>query len=320
MLLAAAVAAFAAMSAASQAASTALTFADGTLHGTLLTPDTQKPGPAVLMIAGSGPTDRDGNSTVPGVRPQTFKLLAEGLAANGIASLRFDKRGIAASSSAMVAEQDLRLATYVDDAVGWAKLLAAQPLVSCVVILGHSEGALTGALAATKTKVCGYISVSGSSETLDAVLRRQYGALHSAGRLPDALWDRLQDILTRLSHGEQVEDVPVQFAAALRPSVQPYQISVMQADPLKAIAAVTAPVLILQGTHDLQIQVQDAKALAAANPRAKLVLLDGVNHVLKDAPADRAGNIATYADPNLPLDGKIVPTIAEFVRGLEPSR
>ncbi len=311
--LLAAVVALTALSGAARAQSSDVTIDKGALHGTLLMPDGAGNVPAVLMIAGSGPTDRDGNSTVPGVRPATLKLLAEGLAKQGIASLRFDKRGIAASAGAMPSEKDLRFSTYVDDAVGWTNFLRSQKRVSCVVIFGHSEGALIGALAAAKTNVCGYISASGVGEPTGDILEKQLAAAHKAGHLPEPLWSDAKNILAKLESGETTSDVPTPLMSLFRPSVQPYEISHFAVDPRKAIAALRMPVLILQGTHDIQVGVDDAKALAAADPRAQLVLLDGVSHILKDAPAARRANVATYRNPDLPLAPKLVPTVAAFV-------
>lgn len=282
----------------------------GPLQGTLLLPDRRGPVPAVLLIAGSGPTDRDGNSAIAGVRPATLKRIAEGLAANGIASLRFDKRGIAASAGAMVAESELRFSTYVEDAVQWAGLLKAQPQVGCVFILGHSEGALIGALTAAKVETCGYISIAGAGFPAGEVLRRQ---LHDR-QLPAPLMEFADSAITRLERGEQVAEVPPALAPLFRPSVQPYLISWFALDPARAVAGLHCPVLLLQGTTDLQVSVDDARALAAAAPAAKLVLLDGVNHVLKTAPAELRANIATYADPALPLAPAVLPTIVDFVR------
>ena len=89
--------------------------------------------------------------------------------------------------------------------------------------------------------------------------------------------------------------------------------------PTDAIAAVTAPVLILQGQTDLQVTEEDARHLAAAARRGTtLVLLPGVNHVLKTAPADRAGNVATYADPARPLDPAVMPAILTFLKQMTP--
>jgi len=283
---------------------------DGKLHGTLTLPDGKGPFATVLMIAGSGPTDRDGNSTVPGVKPATLKLIAEGLAKAGIASLRFDKRGIAASAAAMIAESDLRFTTYVDDALAWAAFLKQQPGVGCIYILGHSEGALIGALAAAKIRVCGLISIAGAGFPAGDTLRRQFRDRHT----PEAMMQTIDAVIARLEKGEPVADAPAALSALFRPSVQPYLISWFAVDPAKAAAAVPAPVLILQGNTDVQVSVADAERLAKANPDAKLVVLDGVNHVLKAAPADMAANLATYADPALPMAPAVLPAIIDFVR------
>jgi pimeloyl-ACP methyl ester carboxylesterase len=123
-------------------------------------------------------------------------------------------------------------------------------------------------------------------------------------------------ILTELRAGRTFANVPEPLAPLFRPSVQPYLISQLNLDPAQAIGAVRAPTLIMQGGHDLQVGVTDAQRLRAARPDARLVILDGVNHVLKDAPAERGANLATYADPALPLNPAVVSLITEFVRGL----
>jgi hypothetical protein len=277
------------------------------LYGTLLMPDTDRAVPAVLLLAGSGPTDRDGNSSVPGVKPATLKLIAEGLAEHGIASLRVDKLGIGKSAAAMTAEADLRFDNYVDDAIAWANFLRAQPRVRCLFILGHSEGAQIGALAAAKVPVCGLISVAGTGQLAGDVILRQ---MQSA---PPALFAQIQWIVAQLKQGKTVADVPPQLMILFRPSVQPYLISWFAKDPVAAIAAVKAPVLVMQGTTDIQVRVEDARLLASARPGITLVLLDGTNHVLKTAPADPAANIATYADPTLALAPGVMPAVTAFI-------
>jgi pimeloyl-ACP methyl ester carboxylesterase len=279
------------------------------LYGSLLAPPAAKPGPAVLLIAGSGPTDRDGNSTVPSVRPASLKLIAQGLAAAGVSSLRYDKRAIAKSAPAAVREADLRFTTAVDDAVLFARLLKSQPGVSCVIVLGHSEGALIAALAAQKAPTCGVIEVAGAGRPFGVVLREQM----AKQPLPASLRQQMEAGLTELEHGRQVANIPG-LEALFRPSVQPYLISQLTIDPAQALAGVKAPVLILQGDNDLQVTTVDAHSLSAAKPDAKLVIMPGMNHVLKAAPRDRAGNLATYADPDRPLAPGVMPAILTFVK------
>ena len=277
------------------------------LYGTLLTGEVPRPGPAVLLIAGSGPTDRNGDSAFAGVKPASLRLIAEGLAAKGITSLRYDKRGIGKSAPALTAERDLRFSTYVDDAVAFARLLLSQPDVTCVILLGHSEGALIAPLAAQNVRTCGVISVAGFSRPFGVLLRDQL----RAGALPSVSYEAADRNLTELEHGREVPDVPA-TDPLFRPSVQPYLMSILALDPAAAIKAVPAPVLILQGDTDLQVPVEDARRLVAARPDATLVIMPGVNHVLKSAPIDRAANMATYADDR-PLAPNVMPQILAFV-------
>lgn len=290
----------------------------GQIHGSLRTPEGFKHGPAVLIIAGSGPTDRNGDSTVPGVTPGAYRLLADALEKAGIPSLRYDKRGIGASASVLVgdqpmnaanagaAEAGLKITTFSDDAALLATRLAAEPGVSCVVILGHSEGSLLGLLAAQKVPVCGYISVAGAGRPIEQVLLEQLN-----GKLPPDLAVKVQATIDALKAGKTVADPPI--PALFRPSMQPYLISWFPLDPAVEIGKVKAPVLILQGDNDLQVSVADAERLAKARPDGKLVIVKGMNHVLKIAPTDPAANIAAYADPALPLAPELVSAIVGFV-------
>ena len=291
------------------------------LHGTLLgpAPAGKASPPPILMIAGSGPTDRDGDSPL-GVRAKTYRLLAEGLAARGLTTLRYDKRGVAASRAAGPGSQaDARIEHYADDARAWARLLKVRTGASCVWLLGHSEGALLAELAAQKNPdVCGLVLVSGMGRRMADVLRQQMKANSAnAPLLPQAL-----PAVDELEAGRTVDSSG--FHPALQPlfhsSMQPFLISMMRPDPAALLRDLDRPVLVLHGSTDLQTTIEDAERLAAASPRAKLVTLEGVNHVLKSAPADRAANAATYADPSLPLAPGVVEAVADFVLSNSPPK
>ncbi|UAJ10011.1 alpha/beta hydrolase [Glacieibacterium megasporae] len=290
-----------------------VTIVDGavTLHGTILLPDGDAKVPGVVLIAGSGPTDRDGNSHIRSqtLQNNSLKLLAEGLAARGIASLRYDKRGIGESKVVNLDESTLRFGTYVADAAKWAATLAADPRISRVVLIGHSEGALIATMAAEKATVAGVVSISGAGEPASAVLRRQF----HAGAMPAALIAPAEATLDSLSAGKLVAAPPPELLVLFRPSVQPYLISWLPLDPAAELAKLNVPVLIVQGATDLQISKRDAGLLAAAKPDAKLVIVPGMNHVLKTAPLDRAANVATYSDPSLPLAPGLLDAVAGFV-------
>jgi len=117
----------------------------GALAGTLLDP--AKDAPAILMIPGSGPTDRDGNNPL-GVKGGVYRQLAEGLAAKGVATLRIDKRGLFGSKAAVADPNDVTIAAYAADAHAWVDMLRAKTGRSCVWLLGHSEGSLVALKAA----------------------------------------------------------------------------------------------------------------------------------------------------------------------------
>lgn len=278
------------------------------LHGILLTPETPARATA-LIVPGSGPTDRDGNSPL-GVSAASYRLLAEGLSKHGVATVRIDKRGLGESAAAMVAEENLTFSTYIDDVRAWAHEAARLTGRRCVWLIGHSEGSqiALGAAATDNAAICGLVLLAGTGRPAGVVLREQFEAA-----LPEALKAPALETLAELEAGRPVAEPPAALHAVFRPSVQPYLISWLPLDPAAAIAAWDGPVMIGQGTTDLQVTLTDARALAAAQPSARLVIWEGVNHLLKLAPADRAANLATYGDPALPLAPGVVDDIAGFI-------
>jgi len=278
------------------------------LHGTMLRPAGEMVAAAVI-IPGSGPTDRDGNSPL-GVSNGSLKQLAEGLAARGIATVRIDKRGIAASIPAVVSEAQLRFDTYVEDARNWARLTAEQTGASCVWLIGHSEGALVvqSAAADKDAPVCGQILLAGVGRPVGVVLREQLSV-----QLPQPLKDETFDMLAELEAGRTVENPPVALMALLRPSVQPYLISWMKRDPAQLARDYDGPIFIGQGTTDLHTTVVDAQALHSAQPRSELNIWEGINHTLTEAPADRAANIATYTNVNAKIAPQVIEDVADFI-------
>ncbi|WP_421732012.1 serine aminopeptidase domain-containing protein [Brevundimonas sp.] len=215
-----------------------------------------------VILPGSGPTDRDGNSAL-GVAASTYRLLAEGLADQGVATLRIDKRGVAASAAAGPAEADLRFDAYAADARAWAAEAASRAGKPCAWLIGHSEGALVAlkAVQGGDDKICGLILLSGAGRPAGAVLREQLASL------PEPTKTQAFAALTELEAGRTVADAPPALAALLRPSVQPYLISWLPLDPAALIAAYDGPVFIGQGTTDLQVSVTDAPGPGRRRPQ-----------------------------------------------------
>ena len=283
----------------------------GKLHGTLEVPARgAAPYPVALIIAGSGPTDRNGNSSaLPGAN-NSLKYLAEGLAAEGIAALRYDKRGVAESVMAAKSEEELRFDTYIEDAVLWGQRLRADKRFSSLVVVGHSEGSLIGMVAAQRLGADGFVSVAGAGRRADVIVLEQLKP-----QLSPELYARSEAVFKSLLEGKTVADAPQELAALFRPSVQPYIISWLKYDPPKEVAKLGVPVLIAQGTHDIQARAEDAKALAAAKPDARLLLVEGMNHVLKLTPADMKQQLPSYSDPSLPVAPKFLAEVVAFVKG-----
>ncbi len=284
-----------------------ITTPDGVrLYGTLVVPnDVSKP-PVVLIIAGSGPTDRDGNQ--PSFKSNIYKILADSLANHGIASLRYDKRGIGQSKVKNFDESKLTIDTYVSDAAQWIKWLKNSGRFSSVIVAGHSEGSLIGILAIEHVPADMFISLEGAGRPIDQVLKEQLKTQ------PKYIINMAYPIIDSLKVGKQVKDVPKLLYALFRPSVQPYLISWMKYDPAKELSKLNIPILIIQGTTDLQVSLQDAKRLASANPKAKLVIINGMNHMLRNAPMERLKNLTTYTKPDLPLNKQLITSLVQFIK------
>ncbi|WP_354339702.1 alpha/beta hydrolase [Pseudomonas kilonensis] len=282
----------------------------GELFGSLLLPKSDTPVPVVLIISGSGPTDRDGNNPEGG-RNDSLKRLAWVLARHNIASVRYDKRGVAASLAATPDERNLSVEAYVADAVAWSHKLAADPRLGPLILLGHSEGALIASLAAPQANAAAVISLSGSARPIDQVLRQQL-----SNRLPPPLMLRSNELLDSLKAGQLDNNVPAQLQVIFRPSVQPYLISLFRQDPARAFAALKMPALIIQGSNDIQVSVDDARQLKVAKPDAELALIEGMNHVMRIVPNDVKRQLASYKDPDLPLAAELGTRILRFIDSL----
>jgi pimeloyl-ACP methyl ester carboxylesterase len=298
---------------AAAAASAAITAPgpQGPLEGTLL--EAGKSAPVVLIIPGSGPTDRDGNNPL-GVTAAPYRLLAEALAAKGVSSARIDKRGMFGSKAAVADANKVTIADYAADTHNWVEAIHKRTGAKCVWVLGHSEGALVAlASAQNPDGMCGVILVSGAGRRMSDIIREQLRA--NPANAP--VLDSAMAAIDSLEQGRHVDvtDMHPALQRLFAPQVQDFLIDMFRQDPARLAAAVKLPMLIVQGERDVQVSVADAKALATAQPKARLVLIPAMNHVLKDvASDDRAANVATYADPSLPVDSTAVDAIASFVK------
>jgi pimeloyl-ACP methyl ester carboxylesterase len=288
----------------------------GNLEGTLLSPSATG-APVALIIPGSGPTDRDGNNPL-GIKAAPYRLLAEGLAELGIATVRIDKRGLFGSRGAVSDPEAVTIADYATDVAAWARVIRERTGNGCVWLIGHSEGGLVALAAAQDAAgLCGVILLAAPGRPFGDLLREQLRANPAnAPLLAQAL-----AAIDSLEAGKRVDvaGMPPPLALLFRPSIQGFMIDLAAHDPAKLIASVRLPLLIVQGERDIQIGVGDAQRLAKANPAAKLVLMPKANHVLKDVPADdREANLRSYAMPDLPLAEGLVEAVASFIKASPP--
>lgn len=281
----------------------------GRMTARVLTPEGKGPFPVMLMLSGSGPTDKNGNSMIVPGKNNGLKMMAEELAQQGIATIRYDKRGVGDNIGLLVKEEDLRFDDYIEDASAWIGYAKSQDMFSSVGVIGHSEGSLIGMIAAERQQAASFISLAGVGRPADEILMEQLTA-----QLPETLLDEAKTIISKLKDGQTVAQVSPELASIFRPSVQPYLISWMTYDPQAEMAKLEMPVLVAGGTTDLQVPVRDAELLYAASKEGDLLIVDDMNHVLKNASSDPAENMASYGDPDLPLADGLMAGIIEFMK------
>lgn len=276
----------------------------GDIFGTLLVADSSKKTPVALIIAGSGPTDRDGNN--PRMKNNSLKMLAYALAQKGISSLRFDKRAIGESRHAGTNEADLRFDDYVHDAEAWIAQLKQDKRFNTIIVIGHSEGSLIGIIAAQHADK--FISIAGAGRKASQILREQLSAQ------PDTIKQMIYPIIDSLDQGKTAAHVAPMLYTLFRPQIQPYLISWFKYDPLVELRKLNIPVLLLQGTADIQVKVDDAKNLSNAYDKAKLVIIENMNHVLKIVNGSTSENIASYNNPMLAISMELTDQIINFIK------
>lgn len=282
------------------------------LEGTLTLPATTDSSvPVVLLLAGSGPTDRNGNSSF--MKSNVYQILADSLVSQGIAVARYDKRGAGKSKLIDVSKlrpEDKLFDALISDAVAFIRQLKADKRFSRVVVAGHSEGSLVGMVAARQTQADGFISIAGIGRNIADVIKTQFGYA-----LPDSLRPASYRIVDSLRVGRIVTKVPAMLLSIFAPASQPGLISWMKYEPTQEIKGYRGPVLIIQGTNDFQVAVSEAELLKQARPDAELVLVPNMTHMLRTYEGkNQAENIKTYTNPDLPLTPGLIMPIVKFVK------
>ena len=280
----------------------------GHLEGEMLTP--LRPRHALVLVPGSGPTDRDGNGPQAALRSDSYRLMAQDLAREGIASIRIDKRGQFGSASVITDPEAVTIADYAGDLRLW--IARAAELAPCVWLAGHSEGGLVALASVAENpppELCGLILLAAPGRPLDVILLEQMAA-HPASAM---MLSEIEPLVADLKQG--VSRDPESLSPALRPlfslGLQRYMSDLFTYSPAELAKAWRGNALIVQGTADMQLRPLDAELLARAMPQAEKVELQGATHMLKlDVPGKP---YATYMDPSLALHPDLVPAIADYL-------
>ena len=278
-------------------------FDNHNIHGTLI--NSKNPNSSLaIIISGSGPTDRDGNNI--SLKSDYLKILAEGLQQNGISTFRYDKRGVGKSVGDLKNANEIKFSDYINDVVSIIKHFKQSKKFKELVVIGHSEGALIG-MVASRSIADSFISIAGAGEDYLTLIERQLSIQ------PEYIKSMSTPILKQLKNKKLVDSVPPLLNSLFRSDVQMYLIDASSYLPVVEISKLDIPVLIIQGTHDIQIDVSDALVLHKAAKNSRLEIIEGMNHVFRQVSDNRLLNLQTYGNPELPIDNNMVNLISEFI-------
>ena len=279
-------------------------FDNHNIHGTLI--NSKNPNSTLaIIISGSGPTDRDGNNI--SLKSDYLKMLAEGLQKNQISTYRYDKRGVGKSVGDLKGGNEIKFSDYINDVISIIKHFKDSKKFREVVVIGHSEGALIGMIA-SQSIADRFISVAGAGEDYLTLIERQLLIQ------PPFVRSMSEPIIEKLKNKKLVDSVPPLLNSLFRSDVQSYLIDASSFDPVEEISKLNMPILIIQGSTDIQIDISDALILHKAAKNSRLEIIEGMNHVFRQASDNRLLNLQTYGNPELPIDNNMVDLISEFIR------
>ncbi|NLY09101.1 MAG: alpha/beta hydrolase [Tissierellia bacterium] len=270
------------------------------LSGTLLEADNEKA--LAIIVPGSGPTDRNGNSAV-GLNTDAYKKLDMGLKENGISSFRYDKRGVGQSKAGFEGKE---AESDYDDVINDLVKIIEHFEGKNIWLIGHSEGSTVSIIAAQKTEVQKVISLAGPGENIADIINWQ---IRENKANPPEIIEACDKIIEKLKNGEMVDEIPDYLMALFRPSVQPYLISWMKYEPAEEIAKLKCEVVVIQGDADIQVTIANAEKLGEASGVTPKIL-KGMNHVLVEVDGQQE-QVESYSHPELPLHPELINSIVE---------
>ena len=273
------------------------------IDGTLLTPNERAKPKLAIIIAGSGPTDRDGNQNF--MRNNSLKKLAESLTDKGIATFRYDKRIVKQIRRNKV-DPNIKFDDFVADAISVVNYFKEGNNYASIYVIGHSQGSLVGMLA-SKNRADGFISLAGAGQSIDEVITEQINAMDPT------LTDATKKAFESLKAGKTTTNYPPPLAPVFRAEVQHFIMNWMQYNPQEIIKALDFPVLIINGTNDLQVSVDEAQLLKAASELSEIKIIENMNHVLFIIEGDQLVNSKSYNESSRKISEELITTISQFI-------
>ncbi len=278
--------------------------AKDSIYGTLITPKDCMNPPLVILISGSGANDRDGNQA--SLQNNSLLFLAQELGEKGIATYRYDKSVLSMAKKGTFKETDYRFSNIINDAATVGQYFKNRKDFTKIYVAGHSQGSLVGMLVASNF-ANGFISLAGAGQSIDLIIKEQ---LHK--QLP-MLDESIDSTLTKLKNGEKDPNFNPMLVSLFRLSVQPFLIDWIHYNPQIEISKLDMPILIINGTRDLQVSENEAQLLHKAAPKSQLVLLENMNHLFKEIKGDDMENQLSYMNPDLPVMNELVNVIVNFI-------
>ncbi len=274
------------------------------IDGTLLFPnEVNKPNLAII-IAGSGPTDRNGNQNF--LKNNSLKKLAERLTQNGIATFRYDKRIVKQIRQGNI-DPNISFNDFVTDAISVLNFFKHKDNFNKVYIIGHSQGNLVGMLAAKKG-ADGFISLAGAGKTIDEVI------LDQINNTAPMFTEDAKRVFSILKEEKITEDFPIALTSIFNKEVQPFMTSWMQYNPQEEIKTLQIPILIINGDKDLQVSEKEASLLKDASTNAQIEIIEKMNHILVPIDGDNLENSKSYNEPLRKLSFKLIDVIVNFIK------
>ncbi len=275
------------------------------IDGTLMKPDVSEKTPLVIIIADSGPTDRNGNQQM--MKNNSLRFLAEELYTNNIASFRYDKRIIKQMKERTLSEESIRFDEFITDAIAVTDFFMKGGAFSKIYIIGHGQGSLVGMIAA-KDRADGFISIAGMGQEIDDVIVAQLveqvpGLEENARQAFDDL--RVIGVAVNYSPG---------LTSIFRKDIQPFMRSWMLFNPSVEIANLKIPTLIINGDKNLEVQISESEILQKAQPNAQYEIIPKMNHILKKIEGDDLENSKSYNQYNLKVMPEVIEIISSFIK------